>query len=175
MTKPGNTVALVDDIAPPEKSLFDRVAEYLDANDWRYTATREKGYFSMDCRIAEASVRLVLSVTEREGLNRIMAFAVYPIFVPDNRRAPVLKFMNELNYDLVFGNFEMDPEDGQIRFRTSAESDSDIRDFMIERVLNGNLTAANRYFAVLMGTVFGSAESEGAKELANRPEGATLQ
>jgi len=29
--------------AAPEKSLFDRVAGYLDANDWNYTSFEEKG------------------------------------------------------------------------------------------------------------------------------------
>ena len=175
MAKADKNIALADDLVPPKKSLFDRVAEYLDLNEWRYSATRESAYFSMDCRIAEASVRVILNVTEGEQLNRILALSVYPIFVPEKRRVAVLKALNEINFALVFGCFEMDPADGQIRFRTSIESDSDITESLIERVLHGNLAAADRHFATLMGATFGVAEPEASNEVVSRPVGATLQ
>jgi len=175
MAKADKSTALANDNVPPKKGLFDRVAEYLDANDWRYRVERESAYFSMDCRIAEASVRVILNVTEGDQLNRILALSVYPIFVPETRRVAVLKAMNEINFALVFGCFEMDPADGQIRFRTSVESDSDITESLMDRVLHGNLAGADKHFATLMGATFGVAEPEGSNEVVSRPRGATLQ
>ena len=175
MAKADKSIALAEDIVPLKKSLFDRVADYLDANDWRYRVVRESAYYSMDCRIAEASVRVVLDVTEGDQLSRILALSVYPIFVPENRRVAVLQAMNEINFALVFGCFEMDPADGQIRFRTSVEADTDITECMMERVLHGNLASADKHFAALMGTAFGVAEPEGSNEVVSRPAGATLQ
>ena len=175
MAKAGKNIALADDIVPLKKSLFDRVADYLDANDWRYRAVRESAYFSMDCRIAEASVRVVLNVTEGDQLNRILTLSVYPVFVPENRRVAVLKAMNEINFSLVFGCLEMDPADGQVRFRTSVEADTDITGCMMDRVLHGNLAGADRHFAALMGATFSVAEPEASNEIVSRPHGATLQ
>ena len=175
MAKTGKNMELPNETAPPKKCLFDRVAEYLDANDWRYTAHQESGYISMECRIAMASVRVVLTVTEGDRLNRILAFSVYPVFVPENRRAAVLAAMNEINFRLVSGCFEMDPADGQIRFRTLMESDADFTDPLLERVLNGYLATADRHFAALMAVMFAVAGQEGANELVTRPEGTTLQ
>ena len=48
--------------AAPMKSLFERVAAYLDANDWNYTTNEEKKYFSTNCRLKDASVRIILDV-----------------------------------------------------------------------------------------------------------------
>ena len=175
MAKAGKNIAVASDTVPPKKSLFDRVAEYLDANDWRYGIKPESSYFSMECRIAEASVRVVLDVTEGERVNRILVLSVYPIFVPENRRIAVLKVMNALNFSLATGCFEMDSADGQIRYRTSVESDADISEAMMDRVLNGNLAGADRNFAELMGATFGAAGPEDSKEIASRPEGVTLQ
>ena len=83
--------------------------------------------------------------------------------------------MNEINFALVSGCFEMDPADGQIRFRTSVESDTDIAQPMIDRVLNANLASADKHFAELMGATFAAAEPEGSNNVVTRPADATLQ
>jgi hypothetical protein len=129
----------------------------------------------MSCRIKEATIRVVIDVFETEEWRRIMTFSIYPIFVPENRRLSVLEALNRINHSLVYGNFEMDMADGEIRFRTTVESEADIQESMIERVLNGNLSLSDKHFGALMAVTFGSVESEGVKELASRPEDATLQ
>lgn len=53
--------------APACPSLFDQVAGYLDTNDWKYTGDREKGGFSLWCRVKDASVRVILDLYEADG------------------------------------------------------------------------------------------------------------
>lgn len=83
--------------------------------------------------------------------------------------------LNRINYRLAYGNFEMDPEDGELRFRTTVESGKGLDDEMFERVLNGNLNAADRHFAPLMAIAFGGAGPEHVVEMADRPDKANLQ
>ena len=175
MAKTIKATAQTEAVAVQKKSLFEHVASYLDANDWRYSSDAERHYYSMSCRIKEATIRVVIDVFETEEWRRIMTFSIYPIFVPENRRPTVLEAMNRINHSLVYGNFEMDMADGEIRFRTTVESDNDIQESMIERVLNGNLSLSDKHFGALMAVVFGSVEPEDVKELASRPEDATLQ
>jgi hypothetical protein len=175
MAKTIKATAQTEAVAVQKKSLFEHVASYLDANDWRYSSDAERHYYSMSCRIKEATVRVVIDVFETEEWRRIMTFSIYPIFVPENRRLSVLEALNRINHSLVYGNFEMDMADGEIRFRTTVESEADIQESMIERVLNGNLSLSDKHFGALMAVTFGSVESEGVKELASRPEDATLQ
>ena len=175
MAKTTKAIAQSDAVAVQKKSLFEHVASYLDANDWRYSSDAERHYYSMSCRIKEATIRVVIDVFETEEWRRIMTFSIYPIFVPENRRLSVLEALNRINHSLVYGNFEMDMADGEIRFRTTVESEADIQESMIERVLNGNLSLSDKHFGALMAVTFGSVESEGVKELASRPEDATLQ
>lgn len=75
-------------IVVPKKSLFERVAGYLDANDWRHDADAQKGYFSMGCRIKEASVRVIIDVYESDDWRRLLTFSTYPVMVPEHRRSP---------------------------------------------------------------------------------------
>ena len=175
MAKASKNTDLTAGVVVPGKSLFDRVAEYLDVNDWRYKATRERGHFSMDCQIAEAVVRVVLNLSEDDNVQRILVLSAYPIFLAEHRRSAVLKIMNEINFTLVNGCFELDPADGQVRFRTSVEADTELTQTMMDRVLNGNLSSADRHFAALMATAFGVSEPGGSTEIVSRPAGTTLQ
>jgi hypothetical protein len=175
MAKASKTTVQNEPVVPIKKSLFDRVAGYLDANDWHYNAESGKGYFSMGCRIKEASVRVIIDVFESDDWRRVMTFSIYPIFVSENRRPAVLEAINRMNHGLVYGNLEMDPADGEIRFRTSVESDVDIPESMMERVLNGNIAGADKHFSALMAVAFGGAAPDGVKEIVSRPDNTTLQ
>ncbi len=68
------------DIAVPSlqvarsKSLFERVAGYLDANDWKYSAYEEKACFSTGCRIKDGSVRIIVDVFESDNFQRALVY-----------------------------------------------------------------------------------------------------
>ena len=159
----------------PKKSLFDRVAGYLDAQDWQYTAHQENNYFTMKCRIKDAGVRVVLDVYEAEDWCRVLAYSTYPVYVPELKRAPVVEALNRINYSIIYGNLEMDLKDGEVRVRTVVEGETQISDGMIERVLNSNLNSADRYFAPLMAVAFGNAAPDTVPDLVERQEQAALQ
>ncbi len=174
MAKASKATAHSEPTAAPQKTLFDRMGGYLDANDWGYSADTERGCYSMRCKFKEVTARVLIDVFEADDWRRIMIFSIYPIFVPEIRRPSVLEALNRINYSLVYGNFEIDMADGEIRFRTTVESESDIQESMMERVLNGNLSVSNTHFGALMAVAFGSVEPEGVKELASLPQDATL-
>ena len=162
-------------IVVPKKSLFERVAGYLDANDWRHDADTEKGYFSMGCRIKESSVRVIIDVYESDDWRRLLTFSTYPVMVPEHRRSAVVEALTRINYQLIYGNFEMDLADGEIRFRTVVEAEKELDDAMIDRVLNANLSSADRYFAALMTITYGNASPATVIDLASLPAKENLQ
>ena len=159
----------------PKKSLFDRVAGYLDGQDWQYTAHQENNYFTMKCRIKDTGVRVVLDVHEAEDWCRVLAYSTYPIYVPELKRTPVVEALTRINYSMIYGNLEMDLKDGEVRVRTVVEGETQMSNGMIERVLNSNLNSADRYFAPLMAVAFGNASPDSVMDLVERQEQATLQ
>jgi hypothetical protein len=159
----------------PVKSLFERVAGYLDANDWNYTANAEKNYFTAGCRIKDASVRVILDVTESEDWHRVLVYSCFPVYVPEQRRAAVAESITRINYGMAFGNVEMDLSDGEVRVRTVIEADGEIRDPMIERALGSNLGTANRVLAPILAVAFGNAAPATVHDLAAQNETSTVQ
>lgn len=129
----------------------------------------------MGCRIKEASVRIVIDVFEADDWRRLLTFSTYPVMVPENRRAAVVEALTRINYQLIYGNFEMDLADGEVRFRTVVEGEKDLDDVMIDRVLNANLSAADRHFAALMTITYGNASPDTVIDLASLPARKNLQ
>ena len=156
-------------------TLFQRVAAYLDTNDWNYTAFEEKHYFTTGARLRDASVRTILDVTEQEAWDRVLVYSIYPTYVPEHRRVAMLHAINRINYTLAFGNFEMDLKDGEIRVRTVVEGTGDLSGAMIDRVHSSNLRTTDRYQSALLAVAFGNASPDSILELAERGEEATLQ
>lgn len=158
-----------------KKTLFQRVAAYLDTNDWNYTAFEEKHYFTTGTRLKDGSVRTILDVSEQEAWDRVLVYSTYPTYVPEHRRAAMLQAINRINYTLAFGSFDLDMKDGEIRLRTVVEGTGDLSDAMIDRVHTSNLRTTDRYQAALLAVAFGNASPDAILELAERSEEAKLQ
>jgi hypothetical protein len=163
-------------IVVPRKSLFDQVAGYLDANDWRYSGDKDKQFFSMGCRIKDSTVRVGMDIFESDDWRRVMTVVTYPVFVPENRRPAVLESLNRINYTTIYGNFEMDMNDGEVRVRTVTEGELEIADSMLERVLHAAMGLADKNFAAIIAVAFGQEAPAKVIELTqDTAAGATLQ
>ncbi|MCB9735008.1 MAG: hypothetical protein H6745_20670 [Deltaproteobacteria bacterium] len=83
----------------------------------------EDGFIKIAVPVAEdlfAHSLFALLVILDEDAGWAAAYGVLPANIPEGRRAEVALKLVGLNYELPFGGFEMDPEDGEVRFRTCA-------------------------------------------------------
>lgn len=157
------------------KTLFDRVSDYLTSKDWSFSAFPDKEYFSLGLRLTSGTTRIIVDVSESPAWGRVLVYAIYPNFVPLNRRAEVSEAINRVNYTLIFGNLEMDLKDGEIRVRAVLESDTFVSEQMIDRAVRKSIDLADQYQAAILAIAFGNVGAQGILELAERADDATLQ
>lgn len=168
-------IAEISTSAAPMKSLFERVAGYLDVNDWNYTAHEDKNYFSTSCRIKDASVRVILDVAESEDWQRVLVYSCFPVYVPEHKRSAAAESIARINFSMAFGNLELDFSDGEVRVRTVVEAGGALGDSMIDRALDSNLDTANRYLAPILAVIFGNTAPEKVLDLVAQKETGTVQ
>ena len=66
--------------------------------------------------------------------------------------------INRLNYEAALGNFEMDVEDGEVRFRTSIEArEAPVSRQLLTPIVYENLATADRYLPAFEQVIEGSA------------------
>jgi hypothetical protein len=157
------------------KSLFQRIASYLDENDWNFSAYEDKNYFDLRCRLDDTSVRVIIDVFESDDWQRVLVYSVFPVYAPVSRRSAIAESLTRINYGMRFGNLEMDFSDGEIRVRTIIEAESAMSNVLIERALQSNIKTANQFFAQIMAVAFPGALSEKVLDDDSKPENTTLQ
>lgn len=157
------------------KTLFDRVSDYLTERDWSFSSNPDKGYVSLSLRLRDGSVRVVVDTAEGAGWSRILVYCIYSTFVPEARRQAVSEAIARINYATIFGNFEMDLKDGEVRVRTVLEGDAFVGEPMIDRAVRKSLDLADQYQAPLLAIAFGHASPQDILEMAMQSDGATLQ
>lgn len=157
------------------KSLYDRVSDYLTAKDWSFSAHPDKGYHSFGLRLRDGSVRVVVDTAEGAGWSRVLVYCIYSTFVPEARRQAVSEAIARINFATVFGNLEMDLNDGEVRVRTVLEGDVFVGEPMIDRAVSKSLDLADQYQAALLAIAFGNASPMDILEMASQSNGETLQ
>jgi hypothetical protein len=88
--------------------------------------------------------------------NQILIFTTLPTNVPQNQRTRIAEFISRANYGLIIGNFELDFNDGQLRYKASYNYDDTFPNS--ETVFLTNLYATfnmmDRYLPGIMSVIY---------------------
>ena len=79
-----------------------------------------------------------------------------PVNATSDKMAQVAEFITRANRGMRIGNFELDFDDGEVRYKTSLDVEGgDLTSKMIDNLLRANLTTIDRYFAGMMELIYG--------------------
>jgi hypothetical protein len=75
----------------------------------------------------------------------------------------VADFLTRANYGLIVGNFEMDLNDGEVRYKTSIDVEGDeLTPALLRNLAYTNVKTMDRYLPGLMSVMYGALTSEQA-------------
>ena len=104
----------------------EAIREILEENDYRYTFDEENATFILHFSLSRSklsSVRVIVRVVpdyeNPDECFRITSFGLSGIKADEDSMAEMAEFLHRANYGMFFGCFELDFDDGEIRFRTS--------------------------------------------------------
>jgi hypothetical protein len=101
--------------------LLDVAREFFDEAGWAYE-TNDQGPMLRAFHDGDTGAFPVY-VKANEAVDQLVVYAVLPEPVPIERRPDVGSLLAGLNYGLSIGNFELDHEDGEVRFRAGIDVD----------------------------------------------------
>ncbi len=100
-------------------SLLKILCDILAADGWRFNLDQRNEIVQLEVRGVNANLRLIVYVDEEQ--ESFLCNTHTNLKIPYAKRLQICEFMNRVNYEMVNGNFEMDMEDGEIRYRTSLD------------------------------------------------------
>ena len=115
------------------KALFDRIQQRLKQKEIKYTA--REGIISLNMEIDNVVGKLSFFIDVRE--NDYITYAVMGNKAAPENITAIAEYLHRANYGLVYGNFEIDHEDGEIRYKlvTDCEDASNISNRLIDRCI----------------------------------------
>jgi hypothetical protein len=90
--------------------------EFIEANQYEYADIGNDCY-RLRFSGKNGDYNMFAQAGEDRGL--VLVFTYCPVKVPEDRRSMVADYINRVNYGLTLGCLEMDPEDGEVRARSS--------------------------------------------------------
>lgn len=129
-------------------SMADIVQQFFLEQRWPYEDMGEQLY---RVQVEGGEVEWVCLVKLDEERHFCLVYSILPEVVPPKKRTQMALFLAETNYDLGIGSFEMDPEDGELRFRTSLDVEGDrLSRALFERLVTMNITMMDEYIESLL-------------------------
>ena len=123
-------------------SLQDCTRADLEASGCRCRREEEGGSLYTFAARGEHGVYPVLVYARAPFLICIASFRQT---VPDARRLEAAEYLHRINYGLLLGNFEMDYDEGEVRFRTSLMAEGSLTHEVLDRYIQMPAAMLDRY------------------------------
>jgi hypothetical protein len=139
-------------------ALMDTVRSLLDGHGYAYQL--------LDAHTLHVALRnthglYTFYFTADDSRDFLRLLGSYGPYVPVDRRQAVAEALSRINARTVIGNFELDFEDGEIRFRASVDVEEGIlSEKMVGNMLAFTMNAMERFHDALMRIAFGDVDPE---------------
>ncbi len=93
----------------------------------------------------------------REEPGQFVFYSVCPVTIPADKRLAIAEFITRANYGLIIGNFELDFDDGELRYKTSLDVEAaDLTSGLIRPVVYANVITMDRYLPGALAILYGN-------------------
>jgi hypothetical protein len=137
-----------------DASLLGVVKAYLDREQWDYLPLPDKPGVAFRFAGSHHEWDCVTIADDATGM--VVFYSISPQPAPSHRRSAVAEYITRANWAMPAGNFEMDYDDGDVRFKTSIDVDeAELTANLFDHVGEANIVAMNQYVGGLLAVIKG--------------------
>lgn len=131
----------------------DQLSAYLDRGTIVYDQDAERGMFRMLFEGKHGDLRVTMIIEES-----ILQVFTHPANkIPETHRQLITEAITRANYGLKLGNFEMDLEDGELRYQSAMPLEEEFpEDDVIDHILYVGGAMIDRYLPAFLSIVYGN-------------------
>ena len=100
---------------------FETIKQFFSEDEWFYVESENHENLILRMNHWGENGRFSCQAEYNETQGIFYFYSYFPINVPEDKRVKMAEFITLVNYGMRIGNFEMDFEDGEVRFRTSID------------------------------------------------------
>ena len=149
---------------------FEEIVNFFKEDDWPFVQIEGEPLLQMVFQGDNG--KWTCYAKARDDQEQFVFYSVCPINPPENKRLAVAEFLTRANSGMIIGNFEMDFEDGEIRYKTSIDVEGDsLSSALIKRLVYANVMMMDAYLPGIMSVIYGDVEPKDAiAQIESQPE-----
>lgn len=89
----------------------------LDGHKWNYDEVMDNVFTGEISNIGGKINNLKFAIIVNN--DTVLCYHIAPLTVPEDQRAAVSEFISRVNYDMIYGNFELNFSNGELRHKTT--------------------------------------------------------
>lgn len=129
-------------------SIYQAMRTFFEEDDWHFTPMDDQPVLRMAFKGESEAFNCFAQALEERG--QFTFYSVAPFKVPLAQRAAATEFVTRANYGMFVGNFELDLNDGEVRYKTSADvADTGAPAALFKSNVVQNVLTMDRYLAAL--------------------------
>jgi hypothetical protein len=128
------------------------VVSYLSKHQWPCEARGEV----LATPVAGKNGSWVAFFEIREEDEQLLVYSIIPFDIPTGRRSEAARYLTRANFGLAIGNFELDLDDGEVRYKTSIDIEgTQLVEPLIDHLFLANVVTVDHYLSGLRAVIEG--------------------
>lgn len=138
----------------PSKQMFDQLITFFTNDDWSFTRLQGEPVLYTAIQGKHGEWNCFAQI--RADRAQFVFYSICPIVVPEEQRFTIAEFLTRANSGLILGNFELDFEDGEIRYKTSIDVTDDwLSQALIKQLVYANVSMMDEYLPGIRSVIAG--------------------
>ncbi|MFN9857982.1 MAG: YbjN domain-containing protein [Pseudanabaena sp.] len=135
-------------------SSFEVLLNFFQENNWSFLQHETEPILRMGYQGENGEWNCVAKT--KENPSQLVFYSLYPIKVPPKKRLGIAEFLTRANFGLIVGNFEMDFQDGEVRYKTYAINgeNNPLNSELIGQLIFVNVMTMDKYLPALMSVLY---------------------
>jgi len=139
---------------PTDRQFFEEIVNFFEEDGWPFVQIEGEPLLQMVFQGENG--KWTCYAKARDDPEQFVFYSVCPVNTPDSKRLAVAEFLTRANSGMMIGNFEMDFEDGEIRYKTSIDVEDDsLSCALIKRLVYANVMMMDAYLPGIMSVIYG--------------------
>lgn len=141
----------------------ESVIKLLDMKEWPYLQNQELIKIDIDGK--NGTWPSFVKCEHEEKI--LLYYSVFPVRIPKEKIDIVINGINQINYGLKIGNFELSYDQGELHFKTAIEFPNTDIDYIpfIEKIVITNILTTDEYMPVIMKLIHSDVKIEELGEI----------
>jgi hypothetical protein len=137
-----------------QTSTFDTVVNFLKENNWSFLQHETEPILQMGYQGENGNWTCIIRT--REDQSQTVFYSVCPVNIPVKKRLAIAEFLTIVNFGLIVGNFEMDFQDGEVRYKTYTINgeNNPLNSELIGQLIFVNVMTMDKYLPALMSVLY---------------------